>query len=110
VAGLGTAALFLIATILTSQKTLVLVFLSLLYCGLTFQQPNIGAVCLDIGRKHAGAVFAFSNTAGNAARRCSIGRVRIVGGAIWKLRRTADSHGTCARRRNTPVADGRSHP
>lgn len=67
VAGLGTAALFLIATILTSQKTLVLVFLSLVYCGLTFQQPNIGAVCLDIGRKHAGAVFAFSNTAGNAA-------------------------------------------
>ena len=39
IAGLGMAAVFLIATILTTNKTLVLVFLSLVYGGLVFQQP-----------------------------------------------------------------------
>jgi len=67
VAGLGAAAIFLTATILTTNNTLVLVFLSLVYGGLTFQQPNICAVCLDVGRRHAGAVLGFGNTAGNAA-------------------------------------------
>jgi ACS family glucarate transporter-like MFS transporter len=52
------------ATILT---TLVLVFLSLVYGGLTLQQPNWFAVCLDVGRRHAGAVVGFGNTAANAA-------------------------------------------
>ena len=67
VAGLGTAALFLAATVLTANNTLVLIFLSLVYGGLTFQQPNIGAVCLDVGRRHPGAVLGFGNTAANAA-------------------------------------------
>jgi predicted MFS family arabinose efflux permease len=67
VAGLGAAAVFLTATILTTNNTLVLIFLSLVYGGLTFQQPNICAVCLDVGRRHAGAVLGFGNTAANAA-------------------------------------------
>jgi MFS family permease len=67
VAGLGSAAVFLTATILTTNNTLVLIFLSLVYGGLTFQQPNICAVCLDVGRGHAGAVLGFGNTAANAA-------------------------------------------
>ena len=31
------------------------------------QQPNLCAVCLDTGRRNAGAVFGFMNTAANAA-------------------------------------------
>lgn len=67
VVGLGVAALSLVATILTQNNTLVLVFLSLVYGGLTFQQPNIAAVCLDIGGRHAGAILGFMNTAANAS-------------------------------------------
>ena len=65
-AGLCTAAIFLTATILTTNNTLVLIFLSLVYGGLTFQQPNFSAVCLDVGRRHAGATLGFGNTAANA--------------------------------------------
>jgi ACS family glucarate transporter-like MFS transporter len=70
VAGLGAAAVFMTATILTPNNTLVLIFRSLVYGGLTFQQPNICAVCLDVGRRHAGAVLGFGNTAANPLRRC----------------------------------------
>jgi len=45
---------------------LALVFLSLVYGGMTFQQPVICAVCLDIGGKHAGAVMGFGNSAAQA--------------------------------------------
>ena len=44
-----------------------LVFLSLAYAGILVQQPNLCAVCLDTGRRHAGAVFGFMNTASQAA-------------------------------------------
>ena len=49
------------------QRRWALVFLSLAYAGILVQQPNLCAVCLDTGRKHAGAVFGFMNTAANAA-------------------------------------------
>ena len=55
------------ATTLTTSGTWALGFLSLSYAGILLQQPNISAVCLDTGRKHAGAVFGFMNTAANAA-------------------------------------------
>jgi ACS family glucarate transporter-like MFS transporter len=64
--GLGAAALFMVATILTTSGAWALVFLSLVYGGMTFQQPVICAVCLDIGRNHAGAVMGFANTAAQA--------------------------------------------
>jgi len=67
VAGLGAAAVFLTATILTMNNTLVILFLSLVYAGLAFQQPVFFAVCLDVGRRHAGAVVGLTNTAGNAS-------------------------------------------
>jgi len=67
VVGLEFAAIFMAATILTSSGTWALVFLSLSYAGILLQQPNLCAVCLDTGRKHAGAVFGFMNTAANAA-------------------------------------------
>jgi MFS family permease len=67
VAGLSAAAVFLTATIYAPGGTLALVFLSLAYGGILFQQPTLCALCLDVGRKNAGAVFGFMNTAANAA-------------------------------------------
>ena len=65
--GLSCAALFMTATILTTSGVWALVFLSLAYAGILAQQPNLCAVCLDTGRKNAGAVFGFMNTAANVA-------------------------------------------
>ena len=64
--GLGAAALFMLATMLTTSDTWALVFLSLVYGGMTLQQPNVSAVALDIGTGHAGAVLGFANTAAQA--------------------------------------------
>jgi MFS family permease len=67
VAGLSAAALLLTAAIFAPGGGLALVFLSLAYGGILFQQPTLCALCLDVGRKNAGAVFGFMNTAANAA-------------------------------------------
>lgn len=66
-AGLSAAALFLTAAIVAPGGKAALVFLSLAYGGILFQQPSLCALCLDVGRKNAGAVFGFMNTAGNLA-------------------------------------------
>jgi predicted MFS family arabinose efflux permease len=67
VAGLSVAALSLTAAIFAPSGNLALVFLSCAYGGILFQQPTLCALCLDVGRKNAGAVFGFMNTAANAA-------------------------------------------
>ena len=67
IAGLGVAALFLTATLYAPSGNLALVFLSLAYGGILFQQPTLCALCLDVGRKNAGAVFGFMNTAASGA-------------------------------------------
>jgi ACS family glucarate transporter-like MFS transporter len=67
IAGLSAAALFLSATLYAPSGNLALVFLSLAYGGILFQQPTLCALCLDVGRKNAGAVFGFMNTAANVA-------------------------------------------
>jgi MFS family permease len=66
-AGQGSAALFFAAAFYSPGGKRALVFLSLAYGGILFQQPTFGALCLDVGRKNAGAVFGFMNTAGSAA-------------------------------------------
>jgi len=58
VLGLGTAAIFNGATIVATQQHWVSEFLSLAYAGILFQQPSLCAVCVDIGRINAGALFA----------------------------------------------------
>ena len=63
VAGLGTAALCTVAVIFTQQWLAALILLSLVYGGITFQQPSMFAVCLDIGGEYAGAVVGAMNTA-----------------------------------------------
>jgi MFS transporter, ACS family, glucarate transporter len=65
--GLGSAAMFMSAAIVATNGKWALVFLSLAYASILSQQPNLCAVCLDIGQKNAGAVFGFMNTASNGA-------------------------------------------
>jgi len=67
VLGLGTAVLFMAASMAASSGRTSLILLSLAYGAILFQQPNLCAVCLDTGRDHAGAVMGFMNTAANAA-------------------------------------------
>ncbi len=65
--GLSAAAGFLIAAIYSADGRQALVFLSLAYAAILFQQPSLCALCLDVAPKNAGAVFAFMNTACSAA-------------------------------------------
>jgi ACS family glucarate transporter-like MFS transporter len=60
--GLGIAAPCTAAVMFTHQWFWVLVLLSLAYGGITFQQPIMFAVCLDIGGAHAGEVVGAMNT------------------------------------------------
>jgi predicted MFS family arabinose efflux permease len=78
--GLGCAAVFMAATIVTTSNAWALAFLSLAYAGILVQQPNLCAVCLDTGRQHAGAAFGFMNTAAQvAAVASSLGFGYLVG-------------------------------
>jgi len=62
--GLGASALFITATIFTQDKVASLVLLAFGYAGSDFMLPVAWAVCLDVGRKYAGAVTGAMNTAG----------------------------------------------
>jgi len=59
---LGCACVFTVATMLTDDRTMTVVFLSFVYGAITFQQSGVFGVCLDIGRKHAGAMVGLMNT------------------------------------------------
>ena len=65
-AGLGVAAAGMTGTLLTSNNHLALAFLSIGYGGMTFQQPNIFAVCVETGGEMAGTVTGFLQTAAQA--------------------------------------------
>jgi ACS family glucarate transporter-like MFS transporter len=62
VVGLGSACVFTIAAMLTRQQLPTIVWLSLAYGAITFQQSGVFAVCLDLGGTHAGSVVALMNT------------------------------------------------
>jgi ACS family glucarate transporter-like MFS transporter len=63
VVGLGLSAVCMAATLLTHNNSLTLIFLSLVYGGMTFQQPSIFAVCSEIGGPLAGTITGFFQTA-----------------------------------------------
>ncbi len=63
-AGLALSACFLLATALTPSKMAAVVFLALGYGSMDCMLPVSWAVCLDIGRKYAGAVTGSMNMAG----------------------------------------------
>jgi predicted MFS family arabinose efflux permease len=58
----GSAGLFTLAAMATSQPLMTIVLLSLIYGGITFQQAGVFGVCLDLGGRHAGAVVGLMNT------------------------------------------------
>ena len=62
--GLATAALFTLATMTATSKLASVIFLGFAYAGSDFMLPVAWAVCLDVGRKYAGAVSGAMNTAG----------------------------------------------
>lgn len=62
VVALGAASLFTLAAMLTAHQLLTVVWLSLAYGAITFQQSGVFGVCLDLGRRHAGAVVGLMNT------------------------------------------------
>ena len=61
--GLAIAAPCTLAVMFVHQWLGALILLSLAYGGITFQQPTVFAVCLDIGGEYAGAVVGAMNTA-----------------------------------------------
>ena len=63
VVGLGMAALCTVAVMFTRSQLGAMILLSLIYAGITFQQPIMFAVCLDIGGAYAGAMVGAMNTA-----------------------------------------------
>jgi MFS family permease len=62
--GLAASAVFILATMFTQNKIASVIFLALGYAGSDFMLPVAWAVCLDVGRKYAGAVTGAMNTAG----------------------------------------------
>ena len=62
--GLSSAAGFTVLTILTDHQLLALLFLGLSYAGSDFMLPTAWAVCLDVGKRYAGAVTGAMNMAG----------------------------------------------
>jgi MFS family permease len=63
VVSLGVAASCMVAVMLTQQQLGAIILLTLVYAGITFQQPIMFAVCLDIGGPYAGAMVGAMNTA-----------------------------------------------
>jgi ACS family glucarate transporter-like MFS transporter len=61
--GLGIAGLCTVAVLFTRSQLGAMILLSLIYAGITFQQPIMFAVCLDIGGAYAGAMVGAMNTA-----------------------------------------------
>jgi predicted MFS family arabinose efflux permease len=66
IAALTAAGLLTIAAMLTRQQMLTVILLSLVYGAITFQQSSVFGVCLDIGKKHAGAMVGLMNTSSQA--------------------------------------------
>jgi sugar phosphate permease len=62
--GLALSGIFLTATALTGSKLLAVLFLTLGYGSMDCMLPVSWALCLDIGRKYAGAVTGAMNMAG----------------------------------------------
>ncbi len=62
--GLALSAVFMLLTALTGSKTAAAIFLALGYGSMDCMLPVSWAVCLDVGKKYAGAVTGAMNMAG----------------------------------------------
>jgi MFS family permease len=63
--GLSCATLFTIATILTTNKLVTLLFLGLVYAGITLQQTVVATVTIDISKEYVGGILGALNMIGN---------------------------------------------
>jgi MFS transporter, ACS family, glucarate transporter len=63
-AGLGLAGLFMLTTSQTESKELAVIFLAVGYGCMDCMLPVAWAVCMDVGKKYAGAVSGSMNMAG----------------------------------------------
>jgi MFS transporter, ACS family, glucarate transporter len=64
IVGLGASSVFTLATFFSRGKIATIIFLALGFAGSDFMLPVAWAVCLDIGKRYAGAVTGAMNTAG----------------------------------------------
>lgn len=64
ITGLAASAIFMLATGLTHDKLASVILVSLAYAGSDFMLPVAWALCLDVGKRYAGAVTGAMNTAG----------------------------------------------
>jgi len=64
VCSLSCAAVFTVATLLTTNKFATLLFLGFVYAGITFQQTVMITVVIDIGRKYVGGILGVFNMVG----------------------------------------------
>jgi MFS transporter, ACS family, glucarate transporter len=62
-AGYGGATVFLVIGMLLQERYAALAALSMAYGGITFGQPALMSVCLDMGGKFSGAITGAMNTA-----------------------------------------------
>jgi MFS family permease len=60
--GLSCAAVFTVVTIVTTDKFATLLFLGLVYAGITMQQTVALTVAVDIGKKYVGGIVGTLNT------------------------------------------------
>jgi len=67
VLGLGVACVSMIAVFFAQSAYAALALLCLSYAGITFQQPIMFAVCLDIGGAYSGAIVGCMNSASGVA-------------------------------------------
>lgn len=65
VTGLAVSALFMFLAGFIPGKIQVFIFLSLCFGVIDLMLPSAWAICLDVGKKYAGAVSGAMNTAGN---------------------------------------------
>lgn len=65
-ASLAVAAASIVAAMVTEQQLLTVVWLTLAYGAITFQQSGVFGVCLDVGGPRAGAMVGLMNTVAQA--------------------------------------------
>lgn len=106
---LGAAAFFMAAAVLSRDNLWALIFLSFSYMFILLQQPNVGAVALDIGGRNAGGVFGFLNTAANAASSVSSVVFGVYGAALRELRCPVRAHDPDAPCGRVSLDSNRSH-
>jgi MFS transporter, ACS family, glucarate transporter len=63
--GLSCATVFTVATMLTTHQLTTLLFLGLVYGGITLQQTVVAACIIDIGKQYVGGIAGLLNMIGN---------------------------------------------